>query len=178
MRLLDSLVDDVYRIDVVGAGEPPPRFHGAAFNNGVNYSLDFRLDLGQADHRPSSRNRCSRHERHARDDDAGPHQSGGFCLFAEQDRRLLQRRRPGGRQASGQAEDPQFYRLFISRNTLDPADDQVVMPTNVEYSPATDSASCSPSARSPRSNSSAAATARAYPVKSFRLRIGTTESAA
>src|SRR5262245_36876985 len=47
MRFAEPLVDDLYRIDVIGSGATPLKnTNGDRYNGGVNTSLSFELDLG------------------------------------------------------------------------------------------------------------------------------------
>ena len=49
IRFVDNLPDDLYRVELVGAGLTPLKNQaGEPFNGGVNQNFDFQLDLGPA----------------------------------------------------------------------------------------------------------------------------------
>ncbi len=150
MRFKDHLPDDLYMVEVLGGGPTPlVNVNGDAFEDGGNFQMTFSLDLGaqivavvpQPVTRDASGNLDQRRdiiEVYFNDDDLDP----------------------------VTAEDPSFYQLIHTGETVNTDDDQVVNPTSVQYNADTDMAVLTFSA--PIEDLVAAGT--------YRLRIGTDET--
>ena len=160
-RFAEPLPDDLYRIDIAGTGSNPLR-NTAGFalgdstdngiDDGIDFSLGFRLDLGarvlavvpqpvvrsQAGTLTQALNRI---EVYLNDDDLDP----------------------------ASATNPDFYKLIYTNDSATPHDDLVFSPTAVEYSAAADRVRLT----------FAAPLHELVPAGgtgSFRLRIGTNEA--
>ncbi len=158
MRFADNLPDDTYRVTIVGAGMTPLRdTAGNPFNGAVNFVLDFRLDLGAqvlavvpqpVTRQPNGTLQQARNQI--------------VVYFNNDDLNVAS------------AQRPEFYRLYLTHNTLDPNDDEEILPTQVVYNATADTATltfgqvASLEQLAPDDGS-------ADPAKSFRLRIGTDE---
>lgn len=166
MRFAETLPDDVYRIEVIGSGAAPLRdTAGAPFNLGVNYGFDFNLDLGAqviaVVPQPIVRTGTTLTQR----------RDQIVVYFNDDD--LLQTAGNAGR-----VSNPQLYRLFATRNTLDPTDDVEFLPTSVVYNAATDSATLTFASNIDQLLAGTLVTNQFEDqVGAFRLRIGTTETA-
>ena len=127
VRFADSLVDDAYRITLVGSGPTPLRNEAfEAFNNGVDRRIDFNLDLGAqiiaVVPQPVSR-----------DGFGNLSQAGNQIEVYFNDDNLRQI-------VSGEL-DPSFFKLIFTNNTATPNDDPpAVLPSLVSYDPAADKA--------------------------------------
>jgi len=141
IRFAETLPDDVYRIEVFGAGSPTPlrNLRGEAFiptlNDGdadaTRDTIRFELDLGPqviaVVPQPISRNEQgslvqerNQIEVYFNNDD----------LFIESD--------DLGNPTPSSAENPEFYQLIFTRDSVRNTDDVVIMPTNVQYDPQRD----------------------------------------
>ncbi|MDX1948229.1 MAG: DVUA0089 family protein [Pirellulaceae bacterium] len=170
MRFAEPLPDDVYRVQVIGTGTTPLRdTSGAAFNGGVSYPLDFRLDLG------------------AKVVAVVPQpvrEVGGAVFMNEPDpaspgnfrstRNIIHVYFNNDDLNQTSAQRVEFYRLYVTRNTLDPADDTEILPTRVEYDAALDKATLIFSQNLDQLVPAIAGDPD--PARSLRLRIGTNES--
>lgn len=148
VRFAETLVDDAYRIVLVGAGAAPLRNTDfEAFNNGVDKQIDFNLDLGAqviaVVPQPVQR------------DALGNLTQAGNRIevyFNDDDLRTI---------AAGQL-DPNFFQLIYTANTATPNDDApAVTPSVVSYDAAADKAVLT-----------FAQDLSSYGTGSFRLRIG------
>ena len=170
MRFAEALPDDTYQITIVGAGADPLRdISGAAFNGGVDVTINFRLDLGaqvvavvpQPIRRlqngtlsmtdlfagnPNPRSTQNVIHVHFNNDDLDP----------------------------ASATRPEFYRLYITKDTLDPADDTEILPTLVEYDPAANLVRLTFGQVASLDQLGTPDGSR-DPIRSFRLRVGTDE---
>jgi hypothetical protein len=162
MRFTETLPDDTYRVIVVGAGANALRgTNGQPFNAGANFQLDFRLDLGAQViaivPMPVTRNASG-------------------VLQQARNKVIVYLNNDDLDQAS--ATNPNFYRLYVSRNTLDPNDDQEFLPTQVEYDAAADTVTLTFGQVASLEQLGLFGTddGSPDPAKSFRLRIGTDET--
>ncbi|MCI0359722.1 MAG: matrixin family metalloprotease, partial [Planctomycetaceae bacterium] len=167
MRFAESLPDDTYQITIVGAGATPLKdTAGNPFNAGVDVTINFRLDLG----------------------------AQVVAVVPQPIRRvgntLSMTEIVGGVQRSTEnvihvyfnnddldpvsAERREFYRLYVTKDTLDPADDLEILPTLVEYDAAANLARLTFGQVTSLDQFGVADGSR-DPIKSFRLRIGTDE---
>lgn len=157
-RFAETLPDDKYRIDIAGTGSAPLRSeNGFALgddtddgtDNGQDYALQFELDLGpqivgvvpQPIDRTSNgilAQRTTQIEVYFNDDDL----------------------------AAVYAQNPNFYQLIFTNDTVQTTDDVVYKPIAVQYSPDTDRAVLTFAAQLHQLGSGAG---------TFRLRIGTDE---
>ncbi|MEM6473699.1 MAG: hypothetical protein AAF802_29340, partial [Planctomycetota bacterium] len=106
--------DDTYRIEIVGSGDAPLLNRaGEAFNDGVDESLDFRLDRGAQVvaivPQPISPDRLT--------------QSSDEIIVYFDDQEL----------DPAQANDPAFYRLVDTNATATAGDDITILPQSVSY---------------------------------------------
>ncbi len=166
MRFANPLPDDLYRIDIIGSGTQPLRNDlGEAFNNGVDEQIEFELDLGaqvvaivpQPITRVGSVLTQARNQIdvYFNDDD----------LFVEYDGL--------GAPTARSAENPNFYHLILTNETVNNTDDLTFLPSSVSYDPAQDRATLlfpqnldlliNPNTGMPVGNST------------FRLRVGVTQ---
>ncbi|MCO6456859.1 MAG: DVUA0089 family protein [Pirellulaceae bacterium] len=156
-RFAENLPDDVYRIDIFGSGATVLQdTAGLPFNEGENFSLEFELDLGpqvlSVVPQPVVRNALGRLEQrrnqivvYFNDDDLDP----------------------------TSAQSPRFYKLLLTRDTVETTDDVVFLPRSVSYDPDTDRAVLTFDSDldlliDPRTNA-------AIGAATFRLRIGPDE---
>lgn len=124
MRFKDHLPDDLYMIEVLGGGPTPlTDVNGDLFEEGSSFQMTFELDLGaqvvavvpQPVIRDAGGNLDQRRdviEVYFNDDDLDP----------------------------ATAEDPNFYQLIYTGETVSNADDQVILPISVQYNAETDMA--------------------------------------
>ncbi|MEO1616993.1 MAG: hypothetical protein AAFV88_14145, partial [Planctomycetota bacterium] len=113
--------DDTYRIEIVGSGDAPlVNLAGEAFNDGIDETLDFRLDRGAqvvaVVPQPISADRSSQ----ASDEIV--------VYFDDQDL------------DPAQANDPAYYRLVDTNATASVQDDTTLLPQSVTYDAISDSA--------------------------------------
>ena len=156
-RFNGSLADDIYRLDVLGSAQPLREVDGTAFNGGQDFTLGFEVDRGaqvvsvvpQPVRRDSSTGTLSQ----ARDQI--------MVYFNDDD---LNR---------DSAEDPAFYQLLFTRETLENTDDALFHPTAVEYDAASDTARLTFAAELDLLVDPA--TDQPVGGGSYRLRIGTDE---
>ncbi len=150
MRFNEHLPDDVYMIEVLGGG-PTPLVDdlGTPFADGANFQRTFTLDLGaqviavvpQPVVRDSSGNLDQKRnviEVYFNNDDLDP----------------------------ATAQDPRFYQLIHTNETVNNADDTVILPVSVQYNADTDMAVLTFASPIEQLVSSG----------TYRLRIGTDES--
>ncbi len=118
-RFAETQPDDIYQIDILGSGPFALRnVDGELFQDGVDLTRQFNINLGPqvvaVVPEPIRRNpntgalspETGRIEVHFNDDDLDPLS----------------------------AENPDFYQLIFTRDTVDNTDDVIVTPTSVEYS--------------------------------------------
>ncbi len=108
--------DDTYRIEIMGAGGAAlTNTGGEAFNDGVDYALQFRLDRGPqvvgVVPQPVQRVGASLNQ-----------QSNKIVVYF--DNQLLDK---------NDAEDPRFYRLIDTATTIDRGDDVTLIPQTAVY---------------------------------------------
>ncbi|MFN0019852.1 MAG: hypothetical protein ACKVP0_16465, partial [Pirellulaceae bacterium] len=162
MRFAETLPDDVYRIQIIGAGAGALKdIAGSPFNNGQNVTRNFRLDLGAQVVAVVPQ----------------PVVRTGTTLSQERNKIVVYFNNDELLKSS--AENPQFYRLSANRNTLDPADDVEVLPTSVVYDTVANTATLiflkSDGTPQPLEGLFTA-TVPGDIANSFRLRIGTSEA--
>ncbi len=157
MRFASTLPDDVYRIQIIGAGVGALRdIAGNPFNNGSNLTRNFTLDLGAQVVAIVPQ----------------PVVRTGTTLSQQRNQIVVYFNNDDLNPLS--AQNPQFYRLYANRNTLDPADDVEILPTGVLYDPVADTATLTFSAPLEQLFTG---TIPGDIANSFRLRIGTSETA-
>ena len=178
MRFASPLPDDIYRVEIIGAGNTPLRdTDGVPFNGGLNHAVNFNLDLGAQVIAvvPQPIRRLPNGTLSQTDSTGASTRNKIVVYFNDDD---LTKAAPGGPK-EGTAEDPRFYRLYVTRNTLDPGDDLEFLPTEVVYDPATDTAVLTFGqftdgfenfSQNPLDDDGSR-----DPAKSWRLRIGTDE---
>ena len=115
-RFGQSLADDRYQISILGSGSPLTNTAGTAFNDGIDVSQEFDLDLGATVQavvpQPVIRD------------------ASGAITQLRDTVHVYFNEDPLD-QAS--AEDPKFYRLIDTAGTLDPGDDIITLPQSVTY---------------------------------------------
>ena len=119
VRFADTLPDDLYRITIVGAGNNPlTNDNGTVFNQGEDVEITFDLDLGALVTAvvPQPTWRDAAGDLHQDRDKVAVYFSGDTLDEAS-------------------AENADFYRLTITGQTADTADDVEVAPQSVEYDP-------------------------------------------
>ncbi|MHB8969228.1 MAG: choice-of-anchor L domain-containing protein [Pirellulaceae bacterium] len=149
VRFKESLPDDVYMIEVLGGGTTPlADAEGNPFNEGVNFQMDFELNLGpqvvSVVPQPVVRSAAG----------VLTQQRNVIEVYFNQDDL-----------DPVTAQDPRFYQLIFTNETVSNTDDLVIYPTSVQYSAAQDKAVLTFSA--PLDQLAGAGT--------YRLRIGTDE---
>jgi hypothetical protein len=187
VRFAETLADGLYRIEIFGVDDPVQgltalrNVHGMAFNdrtadgidNGSNVTIDFDLRLGpqviavvpqpvvRAPHPQDPTRLVLQQARNQiqvffNDDN----------LFVENDAR--------GKPTERSAENPAFYQLIFTRDTLDNADDVVILPQSVRYDATADLATLTFAQDLDRLIDPSTG----LPIGSatFRLRIGTNET--
>ncbi|MFO0913884.1 MAG: NF038122 family metalloprotease [Pirellulales bacterium] len=127
MRFAETLPDDTYRIDVLGSGSSAVKnVQGDRFNNGIDFSLQFRLNLApqvvSVVPQPITRNPATNALSQARNQ---------IVVYFNQDDLL------DGPQS---AENPAFYQLIFTQDTVSNTDDIVFNPSTVNYDPSTNRA--------------------------------------
>jgi hypothetical protein len=126
MRFAEPLVDDLYRIDLIGSGPTPLRNTlGDAYNNGVNTSLSFELDLGALVSaivpQPIVRT------------------AGGQLQWGVTERSQIEVYFNSDELDLLSAQNPAFYQLHFTgagQGTATNTDDVVYLPTSAVYTPA------------------------------------------
>ncbi|MFW6169786.1 MAG: DVUA0089 family protein, partial [Planctomycetota bacterium] len=124
MRFKDHLPDDVYMVEVLGGG-PTPLINtdGEAFEDGGSFQMRFNLDLGAQIQavvpQPVVRDA---------DGDLDQQRDVIHVYFNDDDLDPVT------------AENPNFYRLIYTGETVNNADDQVILPQAVAYDADTDMA--------------------------------------
>lgn len=170
VRFAENLPDDLYHIEIVGAGANALRdVEGVAFNdttddgvdNGRDFHLDFELDLGAqiigVVPQPITRNVALGTLDQNRDQ---------IQVYFNQDDLYPSAVRTGDLSPNPAVVDPTFYRLIFTSETLDNSDDKVYFPTRVHYDPQTDMAVLTFADDLTKLGSGAG---------TFRLRVGTNE---
>lgn len=161
MRFATPLPDDLYRIEFIGGTLRDS--DGVPFNLGATFNVDFRLNLAPQilaivpqpiDRNPTTNaltQRTNQVDVYFNNDD----------LFS----------------APGQgAQDPKYYRLLVTRGTVDPLDDATgveITPTSVSYDPVKDKAVLTFSQDIHLFGGTVNGVAD--PAVAYRLRIGTNE---
>ena len=117
MRFSEPLVDDLYRVRVIGSGDAPLRdVEGFAYNDGTDTTLDFTLDLGAqvlaVVPQPVTRN------------------PDGTLAQARKTIEVYFNDDPLDPAA---AENPSFYQLIDTNRTITNTDDTVILPQTVTY---------------------------------------------
>ncbi len=161
VRFKDPLPDDLYRVDFIGTGSSALRgVNGAAFgdktddgvDNGVDLGVDFELDLGAkilaVVPQPITRN------------------SSDNTLSQARDQIIVYFNNDDLRDDATSAENPDFYQLILTQDTVRNTDDTVYKPISVSYDTASDRAVLT--FAKPIDELGGAGT--------YRLRIGTSES--
>src|SRR5687767_3498727 len=169
MRFAETLPDDTYRITVIGTGTTPLRdSNGAPINSGADFTLNFRLDLGAqviaVVPQPIRRNAAGGLE--MTEVVGATTRSTANMVYVYFNNDDL---------SATSATRPEFYRLYVTRNTLDPADDTEILPTSVEYDAATDLVKLI-FGQAASLDGLVGPDGSRDPIKSFRLRIGTSEA--
>lgn len=123
VRFAERLPDDLYRIDIIGAGaDALKNKKGEAFNGGQNASRSFDLNLGaqvvSVVPQPVIRS-------------AGQ-------LTQREDQIVVYFNNDDLRDGADGAENPNFYKLIFTNTTAFNGDDKVFSPTSVDYDPALD----------------------------------------
>ena len=161
VRFAEALPDDTYRIEIVGSGSTPlTNSLGEAFNDGVDLLRDFELDLGAqviavvpqpVDRDSSSGALLSRRDQidvYFNNDD----------LFDTDD--------AGDPDYARRAENPSFYQLILTNDTVTNTDDTVFLPVSVDYDAARDMATLT----------FASDIEQLAGPGTYRLRVGTSET--
>lgn len=118
VRFSENLPDDFYRVTIVGSGINPLRNQeGLAFNNGADFTRNFRLDLGAqvtaVVPQPITR---------------GPN-------GLEQDVNRIDVYFNADRLSSASAQNPALYQLIYTNGTATNTDDSFVNPVSATYEP-------------------------------------------
>lgn len=171
LRFSDALPDDLYRIELFGFDDASRRINGLKNTNGELFmptnsstrqdTLNFRLDLGPrvtgVVPQPVIRNTNGTLQQ-LRDT---------IVVYFDNDN-LLVENKPDGTPTDRSAENPQFYQLINTQNTIRNTDDgAVIYPTSVTYHAINNTATLKFSRDLSELNTK---------VSAFRLRIGTRES--
>lgn len=159
MRFATPLTDDLYQIQFIGATLKDT--DGLPFNGGTNFPVNFSLNLAPQVQavvpQPVVRDATSGALTQLRNQ---------IHVYFNNDDLDVTR-----------AQDPQYYRLLVTRGTVDPLDDAPggteITPTSVVYDPIKDKAVLTFSANI--ETFAPAVTGVADPAVAFRLRIGTNE---
>lgn len=154
MRFSEPLVDDLYRIDVIGSGATPLRNTlGDVYNNGVNTSLGFELDLGALVTaivpQPIVRT------------------AGGQLQWGATERSQIEVYFNADELDLNSAQNVNFYQLFFTGDTATNTDDTRYLPISAVYTAAQNKVLLTFAAPLDQLGSGAG---------TFRLRIGTSES--
>lgn len=160
MRFAEPLVDDLYRIDVIGSGTTPLKnTNGDRYNNGVNTSLSFELDLGAlvtaVVPQPVVRT------------------AGGQLQWGATERSQIEVYFNSDELDLASAQNPAFYQLYFTGTdgsgnpTATNTDDVLYLPTSVVYTAAQNKALLTFAAPLDQLGSG---------VGTFRLRIGNNEA--
>jgi hypothetical protein len=175
MRFAETLPDDTYRVTIVGAGTTPLRdTAGIAINGGVDFTLNFRLDLGaqviSIVPQPIRRNAAGGLEMTEIIPGGTTTRSTANMVYVYFNNDKLD---------PISATRPEFYRLSVTRNTLDPSDDAEILPTSVEYDQTTNLVRLIFGSVSTLDQLATFDPTSGIkdPIGAFRLRIGTNESA-
>ncbi len=119
-RFAETLPDDTYQIDIFGSGPLAlTNVDGEAFNDGVDLGRQFRINLG-----PQVLAVVPEPVRRQNNGALNPDIGVIDVHFNE----VLDR---------ATAENPSFYQLIYTRDTITPGDDVIVNPTSVSYDQAT-----------------------------------------
>jgi hypothetical protein len=116
VRFSENLPDDYYRVTIVGEGSNPLRNQeGLAFNNGVNLTRSFRLDLG------------------AQVTAVVPQPITRGTNGLEQDLNRIDVYFTPDRLSSASAQNPALYQLIDTKGTVSTLDDTFVNPVSATY---------------------------------------------
>ena len=126
-RFREALVDDLYRIDIIGSGPSPlSTVDGDSFNEGRDDSLLFDLNLGPqvlaVVPQPIVR------------------LAGSGVLQQQRDKIHVYFNQDDLRDDAASAENPNFYQLIFTKDSVENTDDVVFKPTSVSYNAASDMA--------------------------------------
>ncbi len=178
LRFAETLPDDSYRIEIFGFDDPTKGIVGLRNDGGVNKgelfrpslpgtrqdTIDFRLDLGPQVQgvvpQPVIRNSLGQLEQ----------QRDTVVVYFNQDKLLVENDAQGNPTARS-AENPRFYQLYYTSDTVRNTDDRLFLPVSVKYN-----ASANTATLRFQDDINQLAGSNAAP-SSFRLRIGTRESA-
>ena len=119
-RFGQSLTDERYQISILGSGSPLTNTAGTAFNDGIDVSQEFELDLGATVQAVVP-------QPVVRDASGAITQLRDTVHVYFNDDTLNQ----------ASAEDPKFYQLIDTAGTLDSSDDTITLPQSVTYDSAT-----------------------------------------
>lgn len=159
-RFAEPLPDDRYQVTIVGEGSQALQsVDGDPFNNGNNFGLEFNLDLG-----PRVLAVVPEPTRRQPNGSLSP-EVGVIEVHFNNDTLDPEL-----------AEDPRFYQLYFTRNTVSGNDDVLVLPTGVTYSSVTNIATlqfAQPLARTPDPLNQAS-----FLTGAARLRVGQIAEAA
>ena len=169
MRFAETLPDDTYRITVFDTGPNALLTSaGGTVNEGSDFTLNFRLDLGAqvvaVVPQPIRRNASGGLEMTEVVGQTTRSTANMVYVYFNNDDL-----------SATSATRPEFYRLYITRNTLDPQDDVEIIPTSVEYDPATDLVKLI-FGQAGSLDQLVGPDGSRDPIKSLRLRIGTSEA--
>ncbi len=119
-RFAETLPDDTYQIDIFGSGPLAlTNVDGEAFNDGVDFGRQFTINLA-----PQVLAVVPEPVRRQSNGTLQPAVGEIEVHFSE-------------RLDDAVAEDPRFYQLIYTRDTANPGDDVVILPTAANYDPAT-----------------------------------------
>ncbi len=156
-RFAEPLPDDIYQIDIVGTGVSALRnVDGDFFQNGIDFSQNFSINLG-----PQVVAVVPEPVRRNSDGSLSP--EIGFVEVHFNDDDL----------APSLAENPNFYQLIYTRDTVSNTDDTFINPISVDYNSITNTARLNfgrPLSRVPDPNSPLD-----FLGGAARLRVGTSE---
>src|SRR6056297_1143801 len=141
VRFAETLVDDSYRIDVFGFDDPPRGIVGLRNGagellqgrNGVDNfeSIEFKLDLGAQIEAivPQPVVRLGNGELQQRRDE--------ILVYFNEDELFVENDPATGLPTERSAENPRFYQLLLTNETVRTTDDELYSPERVIYDPAT-----------------------------------------
>jgi hypothetical protein len=177
VRFAEALKDDNYRIEIFGFDDPglgivglrnvpegsvPGNFFKPSVDRTRKDTIDFRLDLGPqvVSVVPQPTYRVNGQLQQQRDT---------IVVYFDNDKLLVEN--VNGRPSARSVENPEFYQLIFTSNTVRNTDDLFFNPTTVAYNAATNSATL----RFDRDINDLPGSSAGAPT--FRLRIGTRETA-
>ena len=166
-RFAEPLPDDVYQIDIVGTGVGALRnVNGELFQDGIDLTRNFSINLG-----PQVAAVVPEPVR--RTENGGLSPDTGIIEVHYNNDQLFVENDANGNPTNRSAENPLFYQLIYTKDTVNNQDDEIINPVSVSYNNVTNIATLDfarPLSRIPDPNNPSQ-----FLRGATRLRVGTSE---